>query len=125
MRSMQGTLCSTGRAGKGLELPCSSVWSQASEEGWDLLLPAQHCWHLEDVLGGMESTGIFQEGSRGISPSCAQPGPSAPGATSMRAPCFWASTVNLGLLPSFLLFLILFAPQNQSRGSKSCFCKAL
>lgn len=78
-------------------------------------------WRM--FLVGWESTGIFQEGPRSISLSCAQLGPSAAAATSMRAPCCWASTVNLGLLPS-LLFL-LFAPQRQSRGIKSCFCKAL
>lgn len=74
-RSVQGALSSPGRAGKGVgpSLTCPA-----------LLAPG-------GCSCGMESTGIFQEGPRSISLSCAQLGPSAAGAASMRAPALLTS----------------------------------
>lgn len=51
-------------------------------------------------LVGWRAPGIFQEGPRSVSLCCAQLGPSAAGAASVRVPCCKASTVTLGLLPS-------------------------
>lgn len=75
------------RAGKGLELLRSPPSSWASEEGWGLLLPARHRWHLPSP--GMESAGISPKGTRSQSSHL------------QGAPCLCASTINLCLfLPS-------------------------
>lgn len=122
-RSMQGALSSPGRAGKGLELLCSPFWGQASEEGWDLFLPAQHCWHLEGVPGGMESPWHLPGGTQERFPVLCSAGTLSSWSSLCEFPAVRPALLTSGSFP--LLLFLLFAPQRQSRGSKSCFCKAL